>query len=154
MRDIVKKLRELESDGIKFVQAYEEVMRNGLFGDCCGAVGVSCEDRSIELMAGCDAQSIPDAVLGKVAREVYKWTEGERDIADLLGAAKVARCRMCKHAVYGALCGSEARRDADLAKGGVPEFCEMVGRDVLFDGEPCKFFEVGFGVDDEEDEVE
>lgn len=150
--DELKKLMNTDIDA--FLKETDKVFREGDFAEVVRVVGIGFEDRSIEMMAGYDAQSVPDAELGKVAREVYKWTEGERDIADLLGAAKVARCRMCKHAVYGALCGSEARRDADLAKGGVPEFCEMVGRDVLFDGEPCKFFEVGFGVDDEEDEVE
>lgn len=154
MRDIVKKLRELESDGIKFVQEFDEVMRKGDFADCCGAIGVSCEDEGMVLHSMGEPILAPDEVLGKVAREVFKWTEGERDIADLLGASKGAFCRMCKHAVFGCCCGSEERRKAELKAGGVPEFCELFGRAQLFFGEPCEFFEYEGMEDDAGDDVE
>lgn len=134
-----------------FLAEYKKVLSGGSCKEVVEAVGASFEDKSMELMAGEDAQSMPDEVLGKVAREVYKWTDGERDVADLFGASKIARCRMCKHALFGVLCASEARRSADLTRGRVPEFCEKVGRDQLFGGSPCEFFAAGFGDEVEDD---
>lgn len=143
-----KELQELVTDADKFIEAYEAVMQRGDFAACCGAVGVACEDDELLAAARFAPELSPDEVLGKVAREVFKWTGGERDVAGLLGADKGAMCRVCKHAIFGALCGSEARKKADLAAGGDEAFCGMVGRDVLFAGLPCKFWEVDV---DEED---
>lgn len=142
---VVQKLKSLEHDGIKFEQEVEDVMRNGNYRDCVCAIGVSCENEEMVRYGGVSPELTPDEVLGKVAREVYKWTNGERDIADLIGAAKGAQCRLCKHATFGCVCMSEGRRKADLRAGMLPEFCEMFGRGPLFGGTLCGFWEFGIG---------
>lgn len=149
----IKELQELAGrDIFAFTEAYGEVMAKGDYAACVGAVGVSCERDDMLAMARVAPELTPDEVLGKVVREVYKETRGERDVADLVGADKGAMCRLCKHACFGCVCGSEARRKADLAAGLNEDYCGMFGRDVLFAGVPCRFWEYGIeGVTDEDD---
>lgn len=146
----IDKLKELlRTDIDAFEKEAGRVFREGDFGEVVRVVGVGREDALIELHAGADAVSVEDAVLGTVVRDVWHETGGERDIADLLGASKGALCRLCKHAVFGCCCGSEERRKAELEAGGVPEFCELFGREQLFFGAPCEFFEFGYeGMED------
>lgn len=150
-KNTVEMLQELAQEDIDaFMAEYNRVLTEEGYADCVGAVGVSLESVLLMGMVRVAPELAPDEVLGKVARAVFKETQGERDVADVLGADKGAMCRMCKHAIFGALCGSEERKNADLAAGGDERFCGMVGRDVLFAGLPCKFWEVDVDEDEED----
>lgn len=148
----IDKLRNAKSID-EFVAEYDKILSEGEYEAVVEAIAESTENEELRMMARIAPAMAPDEVLLKVAREVWKTTEGKRDVADLLGAAEDSMCRMCRWGdFYGVVCCNAKRREADLA-GGVDEtYCGSVGRESLFIGGLCDFFEIDAG-EEEEDEV-
>lgn len=127
----------------EFVAEYDKILSDGEYEAVVEAIAESTENEELRMMARTAPAMVADDVLLKVAREVWKVTEGKRDVADLVGAAEGSMCRMCRWGDFcGVVCRNAKRREADLAAGLDEAYCGAVGREPLFTGGLCDFFEI------------